>query len=274
MLSSYDLRMLCLFGMIARLNEGNNILAKHARNMFASAKASSRSWFVQVQEIFLTYSLPHPITFLDNPPSKETYKRLVKAAVVDNWEKKLRGQAELLSSLKYFQPGFMSLSSPHPIYSTCGNSPYQVARATIQARYLSGRAKVEALTRHWDPSNKDGVCLLCRMINPTLGTIEHLLLQGSCPALVDARLMMLSFFQSYMVSRPYLLPIMKAYWNTEDHLTMQLLLDCSVLPDIIRMHQETSFPILKDIFYMSRSYIFKVHTTRRRRLEDMKLNSL
>ena len=224
----------------------------------------------QIQEIFLLYSLPHPVTFLDNPPSKPVFKRLVKAAVMDYWEKSLRAQAQLLSSLKYFPPQFMSLSSSHPLYSTCGNSPYQVARATIQARYLSGRAKVEALTRHWDTSNKEGFCLLCRDVKPTLGTLEHLLLSGGCPALVEARLFMISFFQSYMVPRPYLLPVMQTYWDTHATLTMQFLLDCSALPDIIRIHQDTSYPILKDIFYMSRTYIFKIHTERRRRLEDLK----
>ena len=162
----------------------------------------------------------------------------------------------------------MSLSSSHPLFTTCGNSPYQVAKATIQARYLSGRAKVEALTRHWDNTNKEGICPLCKFIEPTLGTLEHLLLSGGCPALTDARLMMLSFLQAYMVSRPYLLPIMQAYWDTEENLTMQLLLDCSVLPDIIRMSQESSFPVLKDIFYMSRTYIFKIYVTRKRLLED------
>ena len=262
------LRQMALFGMITRLNAGNNLLAKHARNMFASAKPSSRSWFLQIQEIFLLYSLPHPVRFLDNPLSKQTFKRLVKAAVLDNWERKLRGEAELLSSLKYFHPNFMSLSSSHPLFTTCGNSPYQVAKATIQARYLSGRAKVEALTRHWDNTNKEGICPLCKFIEPTLGTLEHLLLSGGCPALTDARLMMLSFLQAYMVSRPYLLPIMQAYWDTEENLTMQLLLDCSVLPDIIRMSQESSFPVLKDIFYMSRTYIFKIYVTRKRLLED------
>ena len=85
---------------------------------------------------------------------------------------------------------------------------------------------------------------------------------------------MLSFFESYMVSRPYLLPIMKTYWNSTADLTMQLLLDCSVLLDIIRIEQESSHPVLKDIFFMSRTYIFKVMTIRRRRLESIKIQSV
>ena len=160
----------------------------------------------------------------------------------------------------------MSLSISHPLYSSCGSSPYQVSKAVVQARYLSGRARVEALTRHWDNSNKDGFCSLCKTITPTLGILQPFLLSGGCPALVDARLTMLSFFQAYMVPRPYLLPLMQACWEVEPSLTMQFLLDCSAIPLIIKMAQESSDPIIKDIFYMTRTYIYKIYITRKRLL--------
>ena len=77
------LRVLSLFGMITRLHDGNNVLADHAREVFSSAKPSSKSWFLVVQKITLQYLLPHPITFLDSPPTKYSFKRLVKSAVMD-----------------------------------------------------------------------------------------------------------------------------------------------------------------------------------------------
>ena len=260
------LRQISLFGMISRLHGGDNILADHARYSLACSKPSSKSWFLELQDIFLQYSLPHPITYLNNPPTKSSFKSKVKAAVVDHWEQKLRAEAAILPSLKYFFPNFMSLSTTHPIFSTCGTSPYQVSKAAVQARFLSGRARVEALTKNWDMSNKEGICPLCSDVEPVLGTLEHILLSGGCPALVEARLTMLSFFQAYMVSRPYLLPLMQACWETKESLTMQLLLDCSVIPLIIRTNQESSEPILSDIFYMTRTFCFKIYTTRRRLL--------
>ena len=98
--------------------------------------------------------------------------------MIDHWEQSLRAQASLLPSLKYFQPAFMSLTHPHPVYTTCGNSPYEVSKAAVQARFLSGRARLETLTRHWDMSNPGGLCTLCRTVAPTLGTLEHILLSG------------------------------------------------------------------------------------------------
>ena len=228
------LRIMSLFGMITRLNDGDNILANHARFILSTARSSSKSWFLLIQSIFLQYSLPHPIHFLDSPQSKHSFKNLTRSAVVDYWEQNLRGQATLLSSLKYFNPCFMSLSKTHPLFSTCGSSSYQVLKASIQAKFLSGRARVEDLTRHWDLGNREGYCLLCKFVKPTLGNLEHFLLGGGCPALVEARMTMMSFFQAYLVSRPHLLPLFRACWGVEDSTSMQFLFDCSVLPQIIK----------------------------------------
>ena len=161
----------------------------------------------------------------------------------------------------------MSLSKTHPIYTSCGNNPYEVLKASTQARYLSGRAKTESLARHWDPSNKEGHCRLCWDYQPTLGTIEHLLLPGGCPALADARLLMLSLFNAYMVNRPYLLPLLRSCWNICDELTMQFLLDCSTIPIVISETQNNNLPIMSDIFYLTRTYCFKIFSTRRRLLQ-------
>ena len=134
---------------------------------------------------------------------------------------------------------------------------------------MSGRARVESLTRHWDMSNREGVCPLCSVIKPSIGTIEHFLLSQGCPALVEARLSMLSFFQSFLVPRPYLFPIIQSVWGHDDTLTMQFLLDCSVIPAIIKASQECEKPVLKDLFYLTRTYVFKIFVTRRRLLSQM-----
>ena len=55
------------------------------------------------------------------------------------WQKKLRVEAAPLSSLSMFKTNFMSLSRTHPIWTSAGVSPYEVEKATIQARMLSGR---------------------------------------------------------------------------------------------------------------------------------------
>ena len=158
----------------------------------------------------------------------------------------------------------MSLSTTNPLFATCGSSPYETSKAVVQARFLSGRARVESLTKHWDMLNKEGTCSLCRHLNPTPGTIEHLLLSGGCPVLADTRLSLLSFFQAFLVSRSYLFPIFQDCWEVTDSLTMQFLLDCSVIPSVIQLSRVSSDPVLSDLFYMTRTFVFKIFVTRRR----------
>ena len=151
------LRQLSLFGMISRLP--NNILHEHAQDFFSSTTMSNKSWFSQIRELCLCYHLPHPLTILSTPPTKEKFKKLVKSCIIDYWEVKLRAEAALLPSLEFFNPSFMSLSSPHPLWSTAGSSPSKVAMATIQAQMLSGRYRSQKLCRHWS-IHSSGFCLL------------------------------------------------------------------------------------------------------------------
>ena len=106
---------------------------------FCFATPSSNSWFHQIRNLCLKYSLPHPATLLSTPPTKEAYKSLVKKHVVNYWELLLRSEAESLPSLEFFHPSYMSLSTPHPLWRTAGASPTKVVMATVQARFLSGR---------------------------------------------------------------------------------------------------------------------------------------
>ena len=98
--AAIHLRMLSLFGMVAHLP--SDPLNIHARTVLTSAKSSSKSWFRQIRHISLLYQLPHPLLILENPPNKESYKKLIRSKVIDYWEVKLRGEASLLSSLVYF----------------------------------------------------------------------------------------------------------------------------------------------------------------------------
>ena len=84
---------------------------------------------------------------------------------------------------------------------------------------------------------------------PTEGTIDHVLLSGGCPALADARLSMISLFQAYLVSRPYLFHIFQSVWGKDDMKTTQFLLDCSAIPLVRQQAQESKNSNFKDLFY-------------------------
>ena len=110
------LRQLSIFGMITRMPA--KILNTHARNIFNYVTITTKSWFYQIRDLCIQYSLPHPSHLLSSPPTSEVFKKLVKKHVIDYWEQKLRHEAAPLTSLEFFNPRFMSLSSPHPIWTT------------------------------------------------------------------------------------------------------------------------------------------------------------
>ena len=120
-------RQLCLFGMVTRLP--NDPLYSHARHALITAKQNSSSWFASIQNLYLQYSLPHPLTLLDFPLSKCKFKSQIKTKITDFWEQKLRCEAAPLTSLLYFKPDYMSLARPHSIWWTAGANPYEVFSA-------------------------------------------------------------------------------------------------------------------------------------------------
>ena len=112
---------------------------------------------------------------LQSPTPKSKFKALVKSLVIDYWEVKLRSDALSLGSLKFFHPRYMSLLKPQKLWTTCGSNPFEVNKAIVQARMLSGHYPTDKLVRHWS-KNKSCVCLLPGCSGSALGSLEHLLL--------------------------------------------------------------------------------------------------
>ena len=70
------LRMFSLFGQLCRLRNGDNILARHAMNIFSSSNSSSKSWCWRLRGLCLQYGLPPPSTWLSAQPTKLQVKSL------------------------------------------------------------------------------------------------------------------------------------------------------------------------------------------------------
>ena len=178
------LRQLGLLCMLARLGD-TSALQQVGRGALLHG-SPYKSWFQQLRSVTEQYSLPDPLFILQSPPSKESWKKQCKSMVVSWWEQRLRGEASLLPSLSYFQPSFMSLNKPHPMW-TMADNPHEVSKATTVATMLSGRYVTDHRARYWSSSNPQGFCQLCLITGQprTLGTLEHMLLR--CPVLADIR---------------------------------------------------------------------------------------
>ena len=261
------LRQLTILGMIARLGP-DNILHRQGISILNNPRFNvSRSWFTEMKHTCSQYSLDSPLTILTNPPTQSKFKSTIKGKVMDFWEKKLRLAASRLDSLIFFKPAFYSLTRPHPIWSTAGNNPYEVEKATVQAKLLSGRYRTCWLSRHWS-SDPSGSCSLphCHLNGPTPGTLQHLLLY--CEDLVPARVRVATLWSKTLLEKPSLLPIVEKYFSSceNEYLVIQFLLDCSTLPEVVKAHQAEGSWVLDTLFYMTRTFCFSMHKARLRLL--------
>ena len=254
-----DLKILGHLGMIARLGS-DHILHQHGRHTLLNDDKNNinRSWFANIRSLCQQYNLPDPVLVLQSPPTHSYWKSLTKSKVLDWWQTNLRGVAQHLDSLEFFKPSFMSLSTPHPIWTTAG-SPFEVSKAVITARMLSGRYRTDKLMSNWSNSNPAGLCRLpgCE---GQLGTLHHILLE--CPALSEARTRAISHWNAFLVPRPWLFPIVAHHTlGGGKHLNLQFMLDPSVLSMVISSSR-TNQDIIPSCFYLVRTWNFTVHLER------------
>ena len=192
---------------------------------------------------------------------------MVRAALLQHWQDKLGAKASSLSSLKYLRTGFLGLTRCHPLFRTCSSSPWEVEKATTQARLLSGRFRVEALTGHWVPWNREGMCVLpdCWKTDKAhKGTMESFLM--SCPSLSGTRDVMNEHSMSYITSKyPHLLPLVQQCLEYDP---VQFLLDCSTMSPVITACQAEGEIVLFPLFKISRSYCHGLYKARVSLLRD------
>ena len=184
---------------------------------------------------------------------------------MDYWETKLRQDASLLTSLTYFDPRYMSLARPHPIWWTAGANPYEVAETVIQSRMLSRRYRTNQLTSRWseDCSNRCPASI-CQSGGETL---EHLLL--CCPAYAHVRLGLLEKWSR--VLNPSVQLLLNTALTKPSSYFVQFILDASVLPETQSLIRSAGEKILCQIFGLTRSWCYSIHRERIRLINLSKM---
>ena len=266
LVAQIHLRIFSLFGQLCRLRGGLNILASHAVNVLSSATASSKSWFWKLRQLCLQYSLPHPSTWLTEQPSKLQVKTAARAAVHEYWRNRLLTQADSLVSLTYVKAEFLSLVKCHPLYTSCGSSPWEVEKAVTQSRLLSGRYRLESLTCHWTPGNRGGLCSLpdCwGTPSSHYGDVEAFLL--TCPSLSATRIELTISTLQILQGKPQIADIVRQCLSLSP---FQFWLDCSTMPAVISAVQNVGDSVLVALFKITRNYCHRLHVARKKPTEQ------
>jgi hypothetical protein len=263
------MRQLGLLGMVARLGP-ESILFQHGSYMLARPSPSSSSfkssWFAQVRDWCDRYGLPDPLFVLYQPETKARWKATIRRQVLQYWLARLRDHAGGLSSLDMFRASHMSLTRPSVIWTSCGSSTFEVQKATVQARMLSGRYRTCWLRRHWS-GDQTGACRVPGCTVDTPGTLLHLA-TGQCPGLAPATARAAGHWQSFLHYHPALLPLIQVYSVGSPEEFLKFLLDPSTQPGVITLAQEQGHEVVGQACYLARTWLYTLH---RARLEGLGL---
>ena len=251
-------KKLNLFGMITRLP--GNILHKLADKLLSTEPDNSKSWFIGIRHLCSLYNLPSPLQLLSNPLSKAAFKSQVTLKVIDHWQDILRKEASPKTSLLFFNPSYMSLSTPHLLWTTCSSNPFETNKATVQASLLSGRYKTDYLSRHWNHSNPHGFCLLCPE-KLLFGTVQHFLLH--CEALSEQRSKLVDLWSKHTEDDGHLYQLLHQLLQSSPEHLVQFLLDPSAVPQAVTLCQK-KLVTFDNLFYLTRTWCYGLH---RRRLQ-------
>ena len=167
-----------------------------------------------------------------------------------------------MTSLSSFNPSFMSLMTPHPLWTTAGTSPSKVAMTTIQSVMISGRYRTEALTRHWT-QNLTGSCLLSPECKDVPEDLHHII--ETCPALDQVRVKLSKYTKNYTIEKVEnyeVRNLILALTNPASPFFFQYLLDCSCLPPVVHQVQQHGQEVLHHLFTVSRTWLFVIHRER------------
>ena len=258
------MRQMTLFLMITQFPE--NILNRIGSYILTTAPDSTQSWVLNIKKLCHQYFLPHPLLLLQHPPDMESFKKTVKLNVLDFWRRKITSEAAQLDSLLYFHPKYMSLQTPHPLWTSCSSNPYEVQKAVVQSRMLSGRYRDDRLSRHFT-TNTSGRCLLCQaddVPDPPVGDLHHLLLH--CPSLSSRRSLLAEYWTDRTENSPVCRAFVEDFQTKSEKYKMQFILDCSVIPSIVAATQIHGDSVQMIIFRITRTYCYSIHRERLKKL--------
>ena len=112
------------------------------------------------------------------------------------------------------------------------------------------------LASHWS-KNKEGYCLAPTCKNK-IETTKHILIE--CDAYIHCKIRLYSLWISYPC--PIVHGLVLEALSAETDYLLQFIIDCSVLPSVIRASQSFGESILQKLFYLTRTWCWSVHKQR------------
>ncbi|MEW8547264.1 MAG: hypothetical protein AB2693_27460, partial [Candidatus Thiodiazotropha sp.] len=242
-------RALTFYGSICRLDE-STIEKTLARRQLCVKSYAGNSWFVEIRRLCVKYGLADPYSFLDCPPSKYQWKRMVREAVNTYWASTLKERAALYQALDFLHVDNFWPGKKHPIIMNVGNVT-DIPRIHTKLKMVTGTYVLQSNRASFNQNQVDATCQLCHQADET---ISHFLLD--CSSLETTR-------------QPILGPIIDianrlAIPLDEPTNLLQLVLDRSRFAE--RLTASALDSLYTDLDMLTRRFCHKLHTERYKRL--------
>ena len=213
----------------------------------------SASWTQKVRRTLWKYDLPSAYELVTDTPKKGEWKRKVRQAIQQYWAKHLKQQATAKKTLKFLNTDAYTPGKLHPIWETVDTEQYDIKRAQIKSRLVTGRYLLredEARYRKTDPS-----CQLCK--SGAVENLQHFLLE--CPTLETARK---GYMNKLTETIANLTQLETTVLKSKPEMMMQFILDCSR-----HFHNKpNNDDAIRTIESISRKLCFALHIKRSTRL--------
>jgi endonuclease/exonuclease/phosphatase family metal-dependent hydrolase len=245
---------LMLFGSLSR--QKDSMEYDLARRQLSLKPEGSSSWFLQVHAILRKYDLPSSYEILQDAPTKDQWKTLVKKKFAEFWENHWRTEQKNKPSLKYLNIQQCKVGHLHSVWDSSTCNKRDIRRAGIKARLLTGTYTLEANRAVYNQHEVKGICTMC---NAGMETREHFL--ATCTVLEDTRSHYLHQIQKLLQDNGEDLTRIAPLLSNANWLT-QLILDCSHPLIQNELHLEKSQAARMELESITRNLCFALHIAR------------
>ncbi|KAK3101457.1 hypothetical protein FSP39_003722 [Pinctada imbricata] len=154
-----DIKVLNFFMSLARQTDSKE--HQIIRRQLAVKDENSASFTITVRKTLQKYQLPDAYSLLEKTPTKAQWKKMIKEATNNIYTAKITEEIKTKSTLKYLGIQKQPLDNPHPIYKFTGPNPFEVLKAQIKARILTGTYILQENLQKFNQHDIDTTCELC-----------------------------------------------------------------------------------------------------------------
>ncbi|KAK3088117.1 hypothetical protein FSP39_014918 [Pinctada imbricata] len=239
-----DIRRLSFFTNMIR--QKDNIEFKVISRQLAVKDEDSTSFTVTVRKTFQKYNLPSAYELINNTPSKEQWKAMVKEATNKYYKNNITEELKRKSTLKHLSVQENPLDEPHAIYKYVGSNPHEAEKAAIKPRLLTGTYTLQANRHKYNQHEVDATCEMCKH---EAEDREHFILH--CTTLSEAR-------EKHL---PKLLELVPEITGRKEDL-LQLILD-STHENLLYLEESCrKSKLVPKIEQISRNLLYELHINR------------